>query len=35
VADSSLANVPAHLRAEVVSPVLGYEDIPQLQRMQC
>lgn len=31
VADGSLSSVPAHLRAEVVSPVLGYEDIPQLQ----
>ncbi len=27
VADSSLTNVPANLRAEVVSPVLNYEDI--------
>ena len=33
VADSSLSNVPAHLRAEVVSPVLGYDDIPQLQEV--
>lgn len=31
VADASLTNVAAHLRAEVVSPVLGYDDIPQLQ----
>lgn len=28
---SRLTSVPAHLRAEVVSPVLGYDDIPQLQ----
>ena len=31
VGDASLTSVPAHLRAEVVSPVLGYDDIPQLQ----
>jgi hypothetical protein len=31
VADSSLTSVPAHLRAEVVSPILGYEDIPEFQ----
>jgi len=31
VADSSLTNVPANLRAEVVSPVLDYEDIQTLQ----
>ena len=24
---------PGHLRAEVVSPVLGYDDIPQLQEV--
>lgn len=28
---SRLTSVPAHLRAEVVSPVFGYDDIPQLQ----
>jgi len=33
VADSSLNMVPAHLRAEVVSPVLTYDDIPLLQRV--
>ncbi len=33
VADGSLINVPGHLRAEVVSPVLGYEDIPTLQEV--
>jgi hypothetical protein len=31
VADASLTSVPAHLRAEVVSPVLTYDDIPILQ----
>lgn len=31
VADSSLTSVPANLRAEVVSPILGYDDIPELQ----
>lgn len=31
VADSSLASVEEHLRAELVSPVLGYDDIPVLQ----
>ena len=31
VADASLTNVPANLRAEVVSPVLDYEDIQTLQ----
>lgn len=31
VADASLTNVPANLRAEVVSPVLNYEDIQVLQ----
>nr|WP_245887977.1 amidoligase family protein [Suttonella indologenes] len=30
---SRLTSVPAHLRAEVVSPVLGYDDIPQLQEV--
>jgi hypothetical protein len=33
VADSSLNNVPADLRAEVVSPVLTYDDIPLLQEV--
>jgi len=33
VSDGSLINVPTHLRAEVVSPVLTYEDIPQLQQV--
>jgi len=31
VADASLTNVPANLRAEIVSPILGYDDIPELQ----
>jgi hypothetical protein len=31
VADASLTSVPVHLRAEVVSPVLTYDDIPILQ----
>ncbi|MHB1000829.1 MAG: amidoligase family protein [Armatimonadota bacterium] len=33
VADSSLTNVPANLRAEIVSPVLTYDDIPELQEI--
>lgn len=33
VADGSLINVPGHLRAEVVSPVLAYADIPTLQEV--
>lgn len=33
VADSSLGNVAAHLRAEVVTPVLCYEDIADLQEV--
>ena len=33
VADGSLTNVASHLRAEVVSPVLTYEDIPELQNV--
>jgi len=33
VADASLVNVPANLRAEVVSPVLNYGDIPELQEV--
>lgn len=33
VADSSLTSAPANLRAEVVSPILGYDDIPELQEV--
>jgi hypothetical protein len=33
VSDASLSSVPEHLRAEVVSPVLTYEDLPQLQEV--
>jgi len=33
VADSSLTSVPSHMRAEVVSPVLTYDDIPELQKV--
>lgn len=33
VSDSSLDNVPAQLRAEIVSPVLGYSDIAILQEV--
>ena len=33
VADASLTSVPAHLRAEVVSPILGFEDIPEVQEV--
>lgn len=33
VADSSLSNVSADLRAEVVSPILYYNDIPQFQQV--
>jgi len=33
VADSSLTNVPADLRAEVVTPILSYDDIPLLQEV--
>lgn len=33
VADSSLTSVPANLRAEVVSPVLNYDDIETLQNV--
>lgn len=32
MADSSLSG-PFHLQAEVVSPILGYEDIPELQKI--
>ena len=31
VSDASLSHVPSHLRAEVVTPVLAYADIPTLQ----
>jgi len=34
VADSSLSDAPPDKRAEMVSPILGYGDIPELQRMQ-
>jgi len=33
MADASLTNVPRNLQAEVVSPVLGYDDIAQLQEV--
>jgi len=33
VADSSLTNVSADLRAEIVSPILAYDDIPLLQEI--
>jgi hypothetical protein len=33
VADGSLTNVPAHLRAEIVSPILTYNEIPLLQQV--
>ena len=33
VSDDSLGHVPGHLRAEVVTPVLGYTDIPTLQEV--
>lgn len=33
VADASLSSVPKHLQAEIVSPVLTYDDIPQLQEV--
>ncbi|MCB2141325.1 amidoligase family protein [bacterium] len=33
VADASLSNVPKHLQAEIVSPVLTYADIEQLQEV--
>jgi hypothetical protein len=33
VSDASLVNVPANLRAEVVTPILGYDDIPELQQV--
>lgn len=33
VSDGSLTSVPEHLRAEVVSPVLTYDDLPQIQEV--
>jgi len=33
VSDASLSSVPSPLRAEVVSPILGYQDIPLLQQV--
>lgn len=33
VADASLSHVASHLRAEVVTPVLGYAEIPTLQKV--
>ena len=33
VADSSLTSAPTNLRAEMVSPILGYDDIPELQEV--
>ncbi|MCJ8501448.1 amidoligase family protein [Desulfatitalea alkaliphila] len=33
VNDASLTNVPSHLRAELVSPVLAYDDLEQLQEV--
>src|SRR5262245_16226998 len=33
VADSSLTNVPADQRAEIVTPILTYEDISLLQEV--
>jgi len=33
VSDGSLTSVPSHLRAEIVSPVLAYSDIAELQRV--
>jgi hypothetical protein len=33
VRDASLSNVPDHLRAEVVSPILRYEDLEKLQQV--
>ena len=33
VSDGSLGHVPGHLRAEVVTPVLAYTDIPTLQEV--
>lgn len=33
VGDASLTSVPVNLGAEVISPVLGYDDIPQRQEV--
>jgi hypothetical protein len=33
VSDASLTDAPANLRAEVVTPILSYEDIPELQEV--
>ena len=33
VSDGSLSHVPSHLRAEVVTPVLAYGDIPTLEEV--
>jgi hypothetical protein len=33
VHDASLTSVPAHFRAELVSPILRYSDIPELQEV--
>jgi hypothetical protein len=33
MADASLTNVPRNLQAELVTPILRYEDIPQLQEV--
>jgi len=33
VRDASLSVVPSHLQSEVVSPVLNFEDVPQLQEV--
>ncbi len=33
VSDASLSHVPGHLRAELVTPVLSYEDIPTFQKV--
>ena len=33
VSDASLSHVPGHLRAEVVTPILTYDDIPPLQKV--
>ena len=33
VSDASLINVPQHLRAEINTPILSFEDIPELQEV--
>ncbi|MHB9038931.1 MAG: amidoligase family protein [Armatimonadota bacterium] len=33
VADSSLSDAPSDLRAEIVSPILSYSDLPELQQV--